>query len=595
MQNSRVVGTFLVTLIVVAGVALYSGQSIAPTQTSTQRVTSTATLTSSITYTLTYATTSVATQTVTEVVIFPTGSANGTFQFVGATVTGLASGIAVNATYRNNTPLPWSAVIAGTAYPAKAGYVPVYGGQPFGPICCPIVRNYTASGSTTSFAKVNVGAGGTFSSSIVFPSLNGSIYWVRVLPLSLNGTTLAPASFLLVETSTTQGNSSGKACGGQEGAGPMFYDQGNGLVYVINPGTDAVSAIDGVTGRLVTTISLPTLDGGLGFQLYDPGNKELYVNSQYTNEVFAINTSTNRLVGRMTVSQPGQSLQGMVYDSLNGNIFGINFVYSLISVINGSTNRAMLNITGIHGPLWGVFSSRSNELFVQAYNGTLYAISGSSYKIVATIPLPEYAVNHLYDPDNGLIYDISGYSVLMINSTSNALMQATVSLPPPPSSTTGFVYGPVLYNPSNKELYVYGMSLFDSSNQTVSPDKLVVIDTTSNSLVASIPVVGLGGGLVVEKPSFFYDPTTGNVYATTLLNRSNGTAGLLEISGRTNQVISQTTLTGLQFGADMAFDSGSHMLFGTGWPASVLMVNPSSGALATTTVFGSCSYSTPSA
>ncbi|MDV3294032.1 MAG: YncE family protein [Nitrososphaerales archaeon] len=576
-------------------------QAINPTVTSPTTYTTTY-VTTSIGQgsTTTYTTTSVATRTVTittgtvvtEVVIFPTGSANGTFQFVGATVTGLASGIAVNATYKNNTPISWSAVLAGTAYPAKADYVPVYGGQPFGPICCPIVRNYTANGSTTSFVKANVGAGGTFSSSIVFPSLNGSIYWVRILPLSLNGTSLSPASFLLVETSTAQGNKSGNACGGQEGAGPLFYDRDNGLVYVINPGTDAVSAIDGVTGRLVTTISLPDLVGGLGFQLYDPGNKELYVANQYTNEVFPINTSTNRLAGKMIVSQPGQSLGSMVYDPLNGNIFGINFVYSLISVINGSTNKAIVNITGIHGPLGAWFNPRNNELYVQAYNGTVYAMNGDTYKIVAAITMPQYAGNFLFNPDNGVIYGISGYTVLIINSSSNTLAKTTIPLPPPPNGTIGFYYKPVLYNPTNKEIYVYGMALFDQSNQTSSPDKLVVIDTANNSLVASIPVRGLGGGLVIETPSFFYDPSTGNVYATTLLNQSNGTAGLLEISGQTNKVISQVTLSGIGFGVDMAFDSSTRMMFGADWQSEVLIVNPSSGALVATTVFGSCSYST---
>jgi DNA-binding beta-propeller fold protein YncE len=180
----------------------------------------------------------------------------------------------------------------------------------------------------------------------------------------------------------------------------------------------------------------------------------------------------------------------------------------------------------------------------------------------------------------------------MINSTSNALMKETIPLPPPANGTNSYSYRPVFYNPSNKMLYVYGMQEFAPADQTVSPDKLVVIDTRNNTLVASIPVQGLSVGVVMEDPAFFYDQSTGNVYATTLLNQSTGLAGLLEIDGKTNKVISQITLTGLPFGADMAFDSSSHMLFGTSWPASVVVVNPSTGALVATTVFGSCSYST---
>jgi hypothetical protein len=135
------------------------------------------------------------------------------------------------------------------------------------------------------------------------------------------------------------------------------------------------------------------------------------------------------------------------------------------------------------------------------------------------------------------------------------------------------------------------MDMFDGFD-TGNPDRLVAINTTNNVIVASIPVRGIGGGLVQEVPSFFLDPSSRNIYATTNLNPSDGTTGLLEISSKTNEVVSQVTLSGLSFGGDLAFDSGSHMLFGATGDSSILMVDPSSGLVVATTVFGTCSFFT---
>jgi YVTN family beta-propeller protein len=510
--------------IIIAGLllaALFAAALVSP-PSPTVRTSSVTTLAETRTIDVNVTQTSITTQTVSQTlvttrtvsltaIISPT-IGNETFQFIGASVTDFGvGGIAVNATFRNNTPWPQFVSLVGTTYPAEVRYEPVYGGKPLGPLCCPIVRSYSTNASVSS-VNVNVTPGGRVSSNIVFPSLNGSEYWVKVLATSLDRTTvLSPASYLLLETSTSQGNNSGKACGGQEDVGPLFYDPDNGQIYVANSGTDAVTVIDGHTGKLVATISLPLVDGFLEFKLYNPTSRQLYVGSQDTNEAFTIDTSANQLVGKTTVSPQGQ-------------------------------------------PRW-----------------------------------------RLHNPNNGLNYTISGNSLVAtgLNSSTGKFVNQTIPLPPPQglSSSSRFSYLSLFFNPSNKEIYVYGMDTFDGFD-TSNPDRLVAVATGNNSVVASIPVRGLGGGLVQVLPSFFYDSSTGNVYATTDLNPTNGTMGLLEISGKTNIVISQVTLVGLSFGTDMAFDTSSDLLFGAKYPASVSMMNILTGAPITNTVLGSCSFFT---
>jgi hypothetical protein len=532
-------------------------------------------------------------QSSTATTAFVPTSSNETFQFVGAGIVNLASAdsAAINATYTNNLSQPVSAMVIGVAYPAETEISPVGVGKPLGPACCPIVKSYSTIGSIFASAKVDAGSREEVSTSLVFSSLNATgTYWVKLSAVSLNGTTtLSPVSYVLLETAgaaeAVEGGGTG-ACGGQEDVGPIFADSNNGEVYVANSGTDAISVLDGSTGRLVATISLPDLGGGLNLFNYS-GSSELYVRGDNSSETYAIDTSTNYLIGE-AVDESFPNGIGQI----DGKIFLMGpLLNSPISVFDTSTNTVVANITGVESPISLTYSSGNNELYIETYNQTVFAVNLTDYSVVAKIPIPfEYNSNFLYDPYNGVLYTVTngvpqnaGNSsppptsdyLLMINTTSNTLVETNIAFP-----SLGFV--PVLYNPSNGEIYLY-----DGSST------LVAVSPTKDTIVASIPVKGMDVPLVMESPYIFYDSATGNVYATTDLNPANGKTGLLEISGRTNQVISNVTLAGLGFGSDLVFDSNSHALFGPGLYATILMVKLSSGAPVATSVLGTCSFFVP--
>ena len=166
-------------------------------------------------------------------------------------------------------------------------------------------------------------------------------------------------------------------CGGEEGAGSIFFNQANDELYVGNSGTDSISVMNGSSDALLTTISLPMHDPQVDLLLYDAGNKDLYVGGQDTNIVFAIDTTTNFLAANITVTKPGQSVESLVYDpQQSGKIFAINFVYSLVSAIDDSTNNLVANITGIQAPLQGSYDPKTGDVYVQAYNGTIFVVDG---------------------------------------------------------------------------------------------------------------------------------------------------------------------------------------------------------------------------
>ncbi len=523
---------------------------------------------------------------------------NESFQFVGAKIMNQSDphSALVNATYTNELSQPQSANIVGVAYPTRAS------------ICCPIVRSYSTNATVSVSARIDASPHGDASTSLVFPGLNATgIYWVRISAVSLDGTTvLSPVSYVLLETAGVGNDIAGggnAACGGEEGAGPLFIDSTTGHVYVADSGTDAVSVLDESNGRLVATISLPRLTGQLGF-LPESGDGKLYVSSADSSTVYVVDTSTNFVSDEMSRLNAGAtfvgSADGKDFVVLNGN------ASAPISVIDETTSRVVANISGIQSPLWSAYSSNNDELYVETSNQTVFAVSLNDYRVAARIPIPySYNTRFLYDPGNGLLYaatvgsphpSIEGPVLLVINSSSNSLLKASTHLPPAPNGTlssySDYEYSPVFYNPSNKEVYFYGMdswSVYDTNN----PDRLVALDTSNNSVVASIPVWGVAGGTVVESPSFFLDSSTGNVYATTDLNPSNGSTGLLEIS-RTNQVVSHVKLSGFSFGGyDLAFDLQNHVIFGAAAFSNVLMIDASSGRLKSTAVLGTCSFESP--
>jgi YVTN family beta-propeller protein len=456
--------------------------------------------------------------TVTQTATVPM-TENDILQFVGATVKDLGSaGIAVDATFRNLSPSLERAILNATAYPAKSSAEQGGEGDPSSAICCPIVHSFSTNGSIGAFTRVNFTGHSQVNASIIFPRLAPrQVFWVEVVATSLNQeVSLSQVAHLLLETVTVPGGAV-NACGGQEAAGPLFSDPDNGLVYVVNIGTDAVSVIDGKTANLVATISLPGSETHLQFVLYDPESRQLYLGDSSSGQYFSIDTSSNLISGTLSASQlPKQARTGGIYDASVG----------------------------------------------------------------------------VYDPDNGLAYSVANARFLIITDASTNAVKANVTLPPAPtgSMAVSYQYRPSLYDPSNKEVYVFGMDFFDGGD-AFNPDRLLAISTANNSVVATIPVAAVGGGLVIEEPFFSYDSSTGNILATTSLNRSNGAMGLLQISNK-NAVISQLTLPGLPFGIDMAFDPNSRLLSVAQGPASVELVNSTSGASVAKATFGTCKFVT---
>jgi hypothetical protein len=489
----------------------------------------------------------------------PPSITNESFQLVQASVVNQSGFADLNATYRSNLATSTSVILNAIAYP-------VITRNPFGPpgsvLCCTLVSSLPQKNGVAFTMALQAPAGAHFSTILSVPrSLNASTYVVRLFVSSPKGVLLSSTSYLFLELAPS-------ISGGQAGTGPVFYDEDNGLVYVGDSGLDAVSVINGATGKLVATVSLPDIIGPLRFYLYDHGNRELYVGSQFSAEVFALDTSSNFIVDRLVTTGANQSLTSMVYDPIDGKIFGIDFVYSRIIIIDDSSNRITSTVEGIQAPLAAVFDAKADELLIQTYNGTTFRIGGTSDLINGRVPTN--ATVFFYDSDNGLLYAQSqGQMIEALDATTFRQVGPTITLP----NSSSFQ----LYSPINKDLYFY--TGLDTQTFNQASGELYAVSTESDTVVGKIPVPGFNGGLVIEEPSFVLDQSTGDIYATEVTNPQNYTIGLLRISS-SNAIVSQSFPTNMPLGY-LGLDAKDGMLFGAYGDASssVFVLNLQSGTV----------------
>ncbi|MDA4123376.1 MAG: YncE family protein [Thaumarchaeota archaeon] len=510
------------------------------------------------------------------------------FQLINATVTSSGGKPAIIVAYRSDVPEPVNALLVGVPYVATDVDSNASAGSPGGIVCCPILSSI--SNVTLPPVSVAIAAKpeGEAASTLLFGSIPDGVYSIQVYVTSPDESkVLSPMSRVFVDATN-----SSHVCGGEEAPGSTFFDPDNGLLYVANDGTDSITVINASTDQVSTTISLPSNEPYPSFYLYDPGNKELYLGVEGTNPTFVIDTETNFLVANITLplvaaSPNDTSLESMVYDPSDGKIFAINFVSDLVTVIDGTTNKAVSEISGIEAPWQGAYDPKNGDIYVQAGNGTIYVVDGSTYQITGSISDPgvqDTPGGLVYDQDSGLFY--FAYDVQLpasplalflstINASSNTLSQQTINI----NGTWGAL---LFYDSFNRDLYFR-----DGAT-------LVAFSTESNGVVATIPLPGVYSGPCgaegCPQSSAFYDTTNGDIYVADN-EVASGDIGIIHVSADSNTVVSKTFLPPTQLG-NLAFDWTNGKVFAGGGP-TVNVLDTTLGNVSMISV-GSCKYTIPS-
>lgn len=557
----------IAALIIGASIYVAVTSTSAATVTATTRSTVTVTSATTVTTTLTQNNQSSTTQSSYNE-SFPS-PANQSFQFIEGQVAEVGSSSLVNATFESELSNSSQINVVGVAYSAETSNPE---GLPGGIACCPIVKSYSAAIAATAIDQARAGPHAWFSSTLLFPSSLNGTYLVKLYITSPAGLLLSPISDMLLQVS------GGRASGGQADAGSSFFDNDNGLLYVLDGGLDAVTVVNGSADTIAATISLPNITQYMSIKLYDPASHTLFISDGA--RTYEVNTSSNFIVGSLN-----QTFSSMLYDPQDGLVFG--FGSESVLVLNSTTNGVVSTIGGIEGATSGIYDAERQQPLTEASNGTIFDLHRTGASAVAS--LPNSTRLFLYDPDNNLLYASEPYN----QSTGQDLVALDGSTLQPAGPTIKVSSSPasfVLYDSFNGDLYFYS----GPSSIGLTGGALIAIDGQSGTISATIPVQGVNGGLVIEQPSFVLDSANGDLYGTSLTDPTNGTVGLLHILASSNMIASETFPPKMPLNF-LALDARDGMLYGAydmGSP-TIFSLNLASGAVTTIQIGDLQAYTLP--
>jgi YVTN family beta-propeller protein len=210
------------------------------------------------------------------------------------------------------------------------------------------------------------------------------------------------------------------------------YDSGNGLLYVLNQGSDNVTVVNGTV--VVGTVNVGTEPC---FATYDSKNGYVYVSNFGSANVSVINGTT--LLASVNV---GGEPYGSSYDSKNGYVYVPDEATSKVSVLNGTSLLTSVTIEAA-GPTFSIFDRANGYVYVVIYDdGAVSVIDGTTS--IGWVAVGGWPAGATYDGRNGYVYVTNTWTdnVSVIDGTTLLAWVdvGNTTYAPTYDSGNGFVY-----------------------------------------------------------------------------------------------------------------------------------------------------------
>ncbi len=243
-----------------------------------------------------------------------------------------------------------------------------------------------------------------------------------------------------------------------------FFD---GFAYVGDDGSGAVSVINTLTDKIVTTI--PVGSGPNNVSVSADGSR-VYVAASGSQIVSVINTATSAVIATIPV---GATPYGIVVSPDGGMVYVANLSAPYVSVINTASNTLVTNI-----PMAAVsvdIAISPDGKFVYVSNdgspGAVAVISTATNTVISTVAVDSQPYGLAVTPDGSMVYaaNYSGDDVSVINTATNNVV-ATIAVGLSPTGVT--------VSPDGKLVYV----------AVENTNSVAVISTATNTVVSTIAV-----------------------------------------------------------------------------------------------------------
>ena len=242
------------------------------------------------------------------------------------------------------------------------------------------------------------------------------------------------------------------------------------------------------------------------------------------------------LVQEIPLPNVGGRIDHFTFDPKRKRVIGAALGNNTVEVVDTFAGRDVHSITGAAAPQGVVYVSDSNQLFVaNGTDGKLRVYDGDNFKLMNTLDIGEDADNVRYDPAAKRVYVAYGGDeeggIAVIDAASGKRLGDVAKLDAHPESFQIAASKPVIYaNIATKAKVVvidrnthkvtdfplrtgkanYPMALDEADRRlfvvTRKPAQLVVLDSDSGAMVASVPCVN-------DSDDLYYDTARKRIYA----------------------------------------------------------------------------------
>lgn len=350
--------------------------------------------------------------------------------------------------------------------------------------------------------------------------------------------------------------------------GVAVSDDGTRL-YVTN-GIGAVSAFDTATNARITTLRVGSVtpSGGFGLAL-SPNDKRLYVANANADTITVVNTT------RIPAESPtpvGDYPESVTISPDGSRAYVANEGSDSVSVIDTTTRAVVATIPVGEGPRSVAVTPDGSRAYVtNFFDHTVTVIDTTDNSVVTTIPLTgEFPIGVAVSPDGSYAYvgvASSGPSVKsaveVIDTGSNT---STGVIPFTVDSTSGHS---IAFSPDGTRAYV--TTDVGGFIGPPGPRQLAIIDTTTETAIASIPNGGDEGVAVT--------PDGTRVYAV------SSQVGLVKVfDTTTNELLTQISVDSAH---DVAISSdGTRAYVTSGNTGTVAVIDTATNTVLTTIAVG---------
>jgi DNA-binding beta-propeller fold protein YncE len=242
------------------------------------------------------------------------------------------------------------------------------------------------------------------------------------------------------------------------------------------------------------------------------------------------------LVQEIPLPNVGGRIDHFTFDARRKRVIGAALGNDTVEVVDTFSGRDIHSITGAAAPQGVVYVGDLNKLFVaNGTDGKLRIYDGDSFNLLNTVDIGEDADNVRYDPADRKVYVAYGGDqeggIAVIDATTTKRLDDVAKLDAHPESFQIATSKPVIYaNIATKAKVVvidrnthkvtdwrlktgkanYPMALDETDHRlfvvTRKPAQVVVLDSDSGAMVASVPCVN-------DSDDVYYDAARKRIYA----------------------------------------------------------------------------------